>query len=87
MADVRMFISPGHPLRPGDRLLTKAEAEVVVNEAFEKVKKAPSYEGQFQQMLKRGFVLLSCQCPTYHELPIPSEEAAGLLGPTGRPIA
>ena len=88
--DVRIYISsvPGHRLRPGDRVLEKKEAEVVVNEAAAKVDKAPSYSGQFQKLLRRGYVKMDCQCKLYHEIPIPSEESGvALWGPDGKPIA
>jgi len=85
-----MFISkvPDHALRPGDRILEKAEAEKVVNEAAKKVARAPSYQKQFELMLRRGFITLPCQCKLYHELPIPNEETGiTLWSPSGTPIA
>lgn len=87
---VRIYISPapGYKLRPGDRVLDKAEAERVVNEAAAKVERAPSYEKQFKTLLRRGHVSIHCQCKLYHELPVPSEETGVTLwGPDGNPIA
>ena len=90
IGDIRVFISrvPDHALRPGDRILEKAEAEKVVNEAAAKVARAPSYRKQFETMLKRWFITLPCQCKLYHELPIPNEETGiTLWAPDGSPAA
>mgnify|MGYP001564109457 FL=1 len=87
---IRIYISrvPDHVLRPGDRVLEKAEAEVVVNEAQAKADKAPSYLDQFQKLMNRGYIKMDCQCKLYHELPIPAEETGvSLWGPDGKPIA
>ena len=84
--DIRIYIQkvPQHVLRPGDRILEKHEAEVVVNEAAAKVDKAPSYEKQFKAMMKRRYVSMNCQCRIYHEIEIPSEETGiTLYAPDG----
>lgn len=73
LATVRMHLSKRVGIPPGDIVLEKKEAEQVVNEAFEKVEKAPSYQRQFEALLKRGFVKIDCQCKLYHEVEIPDD--------------
>lgn len=54
-------------------VLSMDEANVVIEEAFGKLDKAPSYEKQVRKLGKRGYLFVDCQCQFYRTLPIPGE--------------
>ena len=68
---VRQFI---HPIpdhlksykRDSDVVLTKEQADLLIEELWKKAGKAPSYSGKLDKLLKRGYRIIACECPMYH---------------------
>lgn len=73
--EVRQFVAQlndeqKRQLRDSDIQLTELQAVATMKEYRAKAKKAPSYSGQLDKLLKRGFRIVDCQCKLYHTIDI-----------------